>query len=48
MTVSAKEHRMTKHDLAKRVATDAGITAGQAASVVDTAFDTIANEGSTV
>jgi len=35
---------MTKHELAKRVATDAGITAGQAASVVDAAFDTIAGE----
>ncbi len=35
---------MTKHELAKRVATDAGITAGQAASVVDAAFDVIAGE----
>jgi DNA-binding protein HU-beta len=44
MTMSAKEHRMTKHELAKKVATDAGITAGQAASVLDTAFDAIADE----
>jgi nucleoid DNA-binding protein len=29
---------MTKHELAKRVAAGAGITAGQAASVVDAAF----------
>ncbi len=35
---------MTKHELAKRVATDAGITAGQAASVVDAACDAIAGE----
>jgi len=35
---------MTKHELAKTVATDAGITAGQAASVVDAAFATIAGE----
>ena len=35
---------MTKHDLAKRVGTDAGITAGQAASVVDAVFDAIAGE----
>jgi DNA-binding protein HU-beta len=44
MSTSAKEHRMTKHDLAKRVAADAGITAGQAASVVGAAFDAIADE----
>jgi len=25
MTMSAKEHRMTKHELAKQIATDAGI-----------------------
>ena len=35
---------MTKPELAKRVAADAGITAGQAASVVDAAFDAIAGE----
>ena len=35
---------MTKPELAKRVAADAGITAGQAASVVDAAFDAIADE----
>ena len=35
---------MTKHELAKRVATDVGITAGEAASVVDAAFDAIAGE----
>jgi DNA-binding protein HU-beta len=44
MSTSAKEHRMTKHELAKRVAADAGITAGQAASVVGAAFDAIAGE----
>jgi DNA-binding protein HU-beta len=44
MTASAKEHHMTKPELAKRVAADAGITAGQAASVVDAAFDAIAGE----
>jgi DNA-binding protein HU-beta len=44
MTMSAKEHRMTKHELAKRVATDVGVTAGQAASVVDAAFAAIAAE----
>jgi DNA-binding protein HU-beta len=44
MTTSTRERRMTKHDLAKRIATDAGITAGQAASVVDGAFDAIAGE----
>ena len=36
---------MTKHELARQVATDAGITAGQAASVVDAAFDAIAGFG---
>lgn len=35
---------MTKNELAKRVAADAGITAGQAASIVDAAFDAIAGE----
>lgn len=35
---------MTKPELAKRVAANAGITAGQAASVVDAAFDAIAGE----
>lgn len=35
---------MTKHELAKRVATDAGITAGEAASAVASAFDVIAGE----
>ena len=35
---------MTKHELAKRVATDVGITAGEAASVVDAVFDAIAGE----
>ncbi|MCA1699338.1 MAG: HU family DNA-binding protein [Actinobacteria bacterium] len=35
---------MTKHELARQIATDAGLTAGQAASVVDTAFGTIAGE----
>jgi DNA-binding protein HU-beta len=35
---------MTKPELAKRVAADAGIPAGQAASVVDAAFDAIAGE----
>ncbi len=35
---------MTKHELARQIATDAGITAGQAASVVDAAFDAIAGE----
>jgi DNA-binding protein HU-beta len=44
MTTSAKEHRMTKPELAKRVAADAGITAGQAASVVDAVLDAIASE----
>jgi DNA-binding protein HU-beta len=44
MTTSAKEHRMTKPELAKRVAADAGVPAGQAASVVDAAFDVIAGE----
>jgi DNA-binding protein HU-beta len=44
MTTSAKEHRMTKPELAKRVAADAGITGGQAASVVDALFDAIAAE----
>jgi DNA-binding protein HU-beta len=45
MSTSAKEHRMTKPELAKRVAADVGITAGQAASVVDAAFDAIAGFG---
>ena len=36
---------MTKRELAKRVAADAGIPAGQAASVVDAAFDAIAGFG---
>jgi DNA-binding protein HU-beta len=44
MSTSAKEHRMTKHELARQIAADAGITAGQAASVVDAAFDLIAGE----
>jgi hypothetical protein len=44
MSTSAKEHRMTTPELAKRVAADAGIPAGQAASVVDAAFDAIAGE----
>jgi DNA-binding protein HU-beta len=44
MTTSAKEHRMTKPELAKRVAADAGITAGQATSVVDAVLDAIASE----
>ncbi len=35
---------MTKHELARQIATDADITAGQAASVVDAAFDAIAGE----
>jgi len=35
---------MTKHELARQIATDAAITAGQAASVVDAAFDAIAGE----
>ena len=35
---------MTKHELARQIATDAGITAGQAAGVVDAAFDAIAGE----
>ena len=36
---------MTKHELARQIATDVGITAGQAAaSVVDAAFDVIAGE----
>ena len=35
---------MTKHELARQIATDAGVTAGQAASVVDTVFDVIAGE----
>ena len=35
---------MTKHELARQIAADAGITAGQAASVVDAAFDVIAGE----
>ena len=35
---------MTKHDLARQIAIDAGITAGQAASILDTAFDVIAGE----
>ena len=35
---------MTKPELAKRVAADAGITAGQAASVVDASFNAIAAE----
>jgi DNA-binding protein HU-beta len=44
MSTSAKEHRMTKHELARQIAAGAGITAGQAASVVDAAFDAIAGE----
>jgi DNA-binding protein HU-beta len=44
MSISAKEHRMTKYELARQIAADAGITAGQAASVVDAAFDAIAGE----
>ena len=35
---------MTKHELARQIATDVGITAGQAASVVDAAFDAITGE----
>lgn len=35
---------MTKHEFARQIATDVGITAGQAASVVDAAFDVIAGE----
>ena len=35
---------MTKYELARQIAADAGITAGQAASVVDAAFDAIAGE----
>ena len=35
---------MTKHELARQIAADAGITADQAASVVDAAFDVIAGE----
>ena len=35
---------MTKHELARQIATDAAITAGQAARVVDAAFDAIAGE----
>jgi len=35
---------MTKHELARQIATDAGITAGQAASILDAAFDVIAGE----
>jgi DNA-binding protein HU-beta len=35
---------MTKPELAKRVAADAGIPASQAASVVDAAFQAIAGE----
>jgi DNA-binding protein HU-beta len=44
MSTSAKEHRMTKHELAQQIAAGAGIRAGQAASVVDAAFDAIAAE----
>jgi DNA-binding protein HU-beta len=44
MSTSTKEHRMTKHELARQIAADAGITAGQAASVVDAAFDAITGE----
>ena len=36
---------MTKHELARQIAAGAGITAGQAASVVDAAFDAIAGFG---
>ena len=35
---------MTKYELARQIPADAGITAGQAASVVDAAFDAIAGE----
>jgi len=35
---------MTKHELARQIAADAGITGGQAASVVDALFDAIAGE----
>jgi DNA-binding protein HU-beta len=41
---SSKEQRMTKHELARQIAADAGITSGQAASVVAAAFDAIAGE----
>jgi hypothetical protein len=44
MSTSAKEHRITKRELARQVATDVAITAGQAASVVDAAFDAITGE----
>ncbi|MCA1678183.1 MAG: HU family DNA-binding protein [Actinobacteria bacterium] len=35
---------MTKHELARQIATDAAMTAGQAATVVDAAFDAITGE----
>jgi len=44
MSTSSKEQRMTKHELARQIAADAGITGGQAASVVDALFDAIAGE----
>jgi DNA-binding protein HU-beta len=44
MSTSTEEHRMTKHELARQIAAAAGITAGQAANVVDAAFDAITGQ----
>ena len=42
--MSTSTQRMTKHELAKQVAANAGLTGEQATSAVDAAFDAIAGE----
>lgn len=42
--MSTSTQTMTKHELAKQVAANAGLTGEQAKSAVDAAFDTIAGE----
>jgi DNA-binding protein HU-beta len=43
MSASIREHRITKHELAKRVAAEAGLSGEQAKRAVDAAFDAIAS-----
>jgi len=44
MSTRTQKQRMTKHELAKHVAADSGLSGEQAARVVDAAFDAIAGE----
>jgi DNA-binding protein HU-beta len=44
MATSTQEHRMTKLELAKQLAAQAGLTGEQATSAIDAVFETIVGE----